>query len=227
MTKPTCLIALLIVATGVAPVVVQAESLFRASANFTESQPVPRSLFFQPAPKYVGDLVTIKLEETNQNNITSTVRIDRKSTLDENSTQLLNNATTDILRKVPIVGAGLAKTLGPKLALPSFNGQNDKQSVSSQAQTQKQTNYTDVITCQVQEVMPNGYLVVQGQKNVLMNKEEATLFVTGIVNPYYLDRNNQIGSRQVGNLQLLAGGRGVISRQQGDGLSSKLYHIMH
>jgi flagellar L-ring protein FlgH len=216
---------LLLVVVGCPAVL--AESLFRASAQYDASQPVPRSLFFQPAPKFVGDLVTIQMEEQTLNNITSNLRVDRKNTLTENSTNLMNNATRDILGKLPIIGTNLSRTLAPKLALPSFNGLNDKQTIQSQAQSQKQTQFRDTITCQVTEVLPNGYLVVQGQKNVLMNKEESTLFVTGIVNPYYLDRNNQIGSRRVGNLQLLAGGRGIISRQQGDGMASKLYHILH
>ena len=205
----------------------QAESLFRGGVQYDATQPVPRSLFFQPAPKFVGDLVTVQMEEQTLNNVTSNVRVDRKNTLNETSTGLVNNATRDLLSKVPIFGASLSTKLAPKLALPSFDGLNDKQTIQSQAQSQKQTQFKDSITCQVTEVLPNGYLVVQGQKNVLMNKEESTLFVSGIVNPYYLDRNNQISSRRVGNLQLLAGGRGIISRQQGDGLASKIYHVLH
>jgi flagellar L-ring protein FlgH len=204
-----------------------AESLFRASAQYDASQPMPRSLFFQPAPKFVGDLVTVQLDEKTLNNVSSTVRVDRKNTLTENSTGLVNNATRDLLSKVPFFGASLSTKLAPKLALPSFDGLNDKQTIQSQAQSQKQTQFKDSITCQVTEVLPNGYLVIQGQKNVLMNKEESTLFVSGLVNPYYLDRNNQITSGRVGNLQMLAGGRGIISRQQGDGIASKIYHVLH
>jgi flagellar L-ring protein FlgH len=205
----------------------RAESLFRASAQYDGMQPTPRSLFFQPAPRWVGDLVTIQLDEKTQSTITSTVRVDRKNTLQDNSTGLTNNAVRSLLRKVPIISNNTADSIANRLALPSFDGLNDKQTVQSQAQSQKQSQIKDSITCQVTEVLPNGYLVVQGQKNVLMNKENTTLFVSGIINPYYMDRNNSIVSTRVGNLQMLAGGRGVISRQQGDGVASKLYHLLH
>jgi flagellar basal body L-ring protein FlgH len=60
-----------------------------------------------------------------------------------------------------------------------------------------------------------------------MSKERGELVVTGIVKPYYLDRNNRISSTQVANLQILQGGKGVISRQQNDGLANKIYQFFN
>jgi flagellar basal body L-ring protein FlgH len=172
-------------------------------------------------------MVTVKLEEKTLNNVNSTLRVDRKNTLDETATGITNNVVKSMLQKIPMLSPTRVDSIANKLNIPSFNGLNDKQTIQSQAQSQKQTQLTDTITCQVTEVLPNGFLVVQGEKTVLMNKEESTLFVTGVVNPYFLDRNNQISSQRVGNLHMLSGGRGIISRQQSDGVASKLYHVLH
>jgi len=62
---------------------------------------------------------------------------------------------------------------------------------------------------------------------VQANKERGNLIVTGIVKPYYLDRNNQISSKQVANFQMLQAGKGVISRQQTDGIANKVYQFFN
>jgi flagellar L-ring protein precursor FlgH len=137
--------------------------------------------------------------------------------VEENGSTFFNNFVRFYLGKVPFVR-------GNRIAdvVPSFNGMSNNNNLTTQVQSNKQVRYTDSITCQVMQVLPNGHLIIQGKKAVQMNKELSDLYVTGIVNPYYIDRNNSIKSRQVGNLQFLMAGKGVISRQQNDGVVSKL-----
>lgn len=201
------------------------ESLFHASASFSEDAPMtPRALFTQPRPKYVGDIVTILVDESPMQQVNLQMRINKNHQLNENGSTLFNNMIRFYVDKIPFLrGKGQRYT---DIA-PNFNGMSNQNDLQTQVQNMKTTRYRDNITCQVVQVLPNGHLLVQGRKATMFSKERTDLFVTGIVNPYYLDNNNTINSRQVANMQFMMSGKGTISRQQNDSLPSKIYQFFN
>ncbi|MBK8190833.1 MAG: flagellar basal body L-ring protein FlgH [Vampirovibrionales bacterium] len=191
------------------------ESLFRASATYTAPAIfTPSSLFTQPIPRSVGDLVTILVDDNANMTTNASLEVKRNQAVGENSSGLLNRVIHQL--GVP-----------QRIAFPDLNGSNASNQLKSEAKALRQNRLTDTITCQVVQVLPNGALVVQGAKSVLINKDETQLLVTGIVNPYYLDENNRIASSQVGNFRAQVGGRGVITRQQNDGMLNKLLQLFN
>lgn len=206
------------------PCAAHAESLFRASTTYNAQEPLkPRSLFTPPIAREVGDLITITIDDTSTLSTTSELKIKRTQTINENGSSLFNSMLGFVFGKLPINTSKITNALKS----PSFNGLDNANDLNSKAETSRTTTVTDSITCQVVQVLPNGDLVVQGQKTVQTNKERGDLMVTGIVRPYYLDRNNQIASSKVGNFQLIQGGKGVISRQQNDGIANKIYQFFN
>ncbi len=200
----------------------QAESLFRVTAKYNSQEPLkPRSLFTPPISREVGDLVTITVNEVTSDVTNAELKVTRTQAITQNGSSLFNNMMGFMLGKV---GAGAIKNT---LSAPNFNGLDNSNTLSSKAESTRTTTITDNITCQVVQVLPNGDLVVQGQKTVQANKERGNLMVTGIVKPYYLDRNNQISSKLVANFQMLQAGKGVISRQQTDGIANKIYQFFN
>lgn len=194
-----------------------AESLFRASTSYKAQAPFePKSLFTPPIARQVGDMVTIQIQETAATSDKAELSVTRNRLTDNTGASPYNQLISWAFGKF---GAG---ALANKLSGPTITDNGSNNSLSSTAQDKRTTTYTDSISCQVVQVLPNGDLVVQGQKTVQMNKERQDLMVTGIVKPFYLDRNNQISSTQVGNLQLIRGGKGIISRQQNDGMANKI-----
>ena len=113
------------------------------------------------------------------------------------------------------------------LEAPNFNGLSNTNELNSRAEINRTTGLVDTITCQVVQVMPNGDLMVQGQKTVQGGKERTDLIVTGLIKPFYLNRNNQINSNMVANFQMVQGGKGIISRQQNDGIANKIYQFFN
>jgi flagellar L-ring protein precursor FlgH len=201
-----------------------AESLFRVTAKYNSQEPLkPRSLFTPPISREVGDLVTITINETTTNMTNANLKITRSQTINQNGSGMFNNMVGFMLDKVHMGNGILKKTL----SAPNFDGLDNSNQQESKAESSRITNISDSITCQVVQVLPNGDLVVQGQKVLQANKERGNLMVTGIVKPYYLDRNNQISSKMVANFQLLQGGKGVISRQQNDGIANKIYQFFN
>lgn len=218
------LLSLALLQMAVAPNAAGAESLFRVTTKYNSQEPLrPRSLFTPPISQEVGDLVTITVAETASDVTNAELKVTRAQVLNQNGSSMFNNLVGFMLGKVGLNSGPIRNTL----SAPNFNGLNNSNTMDSKAETTRTTNISDSITCQVVQVLPNGDLMVQGQKTLQANKERGNLMVTGIVKPFYLDRNNQISSKQVANFQMLQGGKGVISRQQTDGIANKIYQFFN
>jgi flagellar L-ring protein precursor FlgH len=220
-----CLLFSLILLQNAQPLGAHAESLFRASTTYNSQGPVQsRSLFTPPIAREVGDRVTIQIDETTAQTNKAELKITRNQTINENGSSLFNNMVGFMVDKIPFIKTSKIKST---LSVPSFNGLDNANTADSKAEMTHATSFQDNISCQVVQVLPSGDLMVQGQKVVQNNKERQVFMVTGIVKPYYLDRNNEISSKMVGNLQMIQSGKGVISRQQSDGIANKVYQFFN
>ena len=218
------MLAVLVAGSLLAANPAHAESLFHASADYQAQEPLaPRSIYAPPISHNVGDLVTILVNETSTSKSEASLDVSRSQTYSGQSGGVWNNLLGWAGQKVPF-----ATKITDKLTAPSItNAANSGNNWASEGTTERKTVFTDSIACQVVQVLPNGDLMVQGQKTVMVNKERQDLMITGIVRPYYLDRYNQIKSNQVANMQLLQGGKGVLSRQQNDGIANKIYQFFN
>ncbi len=202
----------------------QAESLFQASTTYNAQAPLKsRSLFTPPISRTVGDLVTIQINDTTTQQNNAQLKITRNQVMNQNGAGFYNSMLGFFLNKLPFK----TTRINNALQAPNLTGLDNQNTMDSKAEIMHITNFVDNVTCQVVQVLPNGDLMVQGQKTIQANKERTDLIVSGIVRPYYLDRNNQISSRMVGNFQMIQGGKGVISRQQNDGLANKVYQFFN
>jgi flagellar L-ring protein precursor FlgH len=207
--------------------VAHAESLFYArAAHMAPPQAIPHSLFSAPLARSVGDSVTIRINEQAQQQMQSNINNQSRRSVDETGSQVLNGVVGVLVDKLPFGGAFKSSTQDV-LRLPSLNGLDNEQQQQNQATVNRISLLRDNITCQVVQVLPNGHLVVQGRKVNTMAKERTDMFVSGIVNPFYLTRMNEIDSQQVANLQFLTGGKGMISGQQREGLIGKMTQLLN
>ncbi len=217
-----CVLASLIL-IQVAPQNSHAESLFHASTSYKSREPMTsRSLFTPPIPRQVGDIVTIVVDEEAISQDLSELKINRARNSNNTGGSAYNNLLGFFLDKLPFTGK-----LNNFLEGPTINDSTNQNALTSKAENIRNTRFRDRITCQVVQILPNGDLVIQGQKTMQLNKERQDMMLTGIVRPYYVDRNNEISSRQVAGLQLIRGGKGVISRQQNDTITDKVYQFFN
>ncbi len=222
--RQAILIGLLLLGSLGQSVPASAESLFRASTTYTSREPVySRSLFTPPIARAVGDLITIQINETTQNLVRSEIRMTKEQTINQNGSNLFNSMLGFMLGKLPFN----TSRINNALQAPNFNGLDNSNELNSRAEINRTTGLVDTITCQVVQVLPNGDLMVQGQKTVQGSKERTDLIVTGIIKPFYLNRRNEISSNMVGNFQMMQGGKGIISRQQNDGIANKIYQFFN
>jgi len=62
----------------------------------------------------------------------------------------------------------------------------------------------------VVQVLPNGYLVVEGVKEIRVSSEQQVITVRGVVRPADLGPNNVVQSDLIGQLEVSVNGKGVV-----------------
>lgn len=83
-----------------------------------------------------------------------------------------------------------------------FGGQGD----SSQS-----NRLTGFITVTVIERLPNGNLVVAGEKQLTLNQGDETVRVSGVVRPSDISTNNVVPSFKVADAEITYGGKGFVA----------------
>ena len=180
----------------------QAESLFALSTsqNYNAS---PKSLFAGVRAMGIGDLISIKIEESLRTTDSMAYNSDKSS-------NTVDNFTTYIKNWLPFYKIDPAN---------NFGGQN---TVENSAATTRNLVFGDTISTQVVQMLSNGNMVVQGKKTLVNNNERVDLIVTGVVDPRWIDQNGQISSTKVANLQFALSGRGSLSRGQNEGVINRV-----
>jgi flagellar L-ring protein precursor FlgH len=140
----------------------------------------------------VYDLVTIIVNENSSAVSTGTTKTSRASS----------------------VAASVASGLLPKgsvNALSNLATTSNNQSLNGQGTTTRGTTLTTTVTAEVTAVLPNGNLVVQGQKAILVNSEKQIITLRGIVRPDDLSPLNSVSADRVARIEILVNGKGVVN----------------
>jgi len=112
------------------------------------------------------------------------------------------------------VAASVASGALPKgsaKALASLANTSNNQQLQGQGTTSRGTTITATVTAEVTAVLPNGNLVVQGDKEIMVNSEKQTITVRGIVRPDDLSAVNSVPSDRVARMEILVNGKGVVN----------------
>ena len=139
----------------------------------------------------VGDLVTISVAQSLSANSTGNVSTNRSFSASSGITALPGQLKT----------AGVANLFSPTSA----------QALAGKAQATSQTSLSTTLTGRVAAVLPTGTLVVEAERQILMNNQHETVILRGLVRPGDLDATNTVASNSVGDLEVEVKGKGIIS----------------
>lgn len=172
-------------------------------AIFQVNTPGNRPLFEDRRARYVGDTLTITINEKTQAQSNQSTNANRSSSL--SATQ-----------------PGL-KGLGPLHINPfDFSVSNDTK-FDGKGATAADNNFAGTITVTVNEVLSNGNLVVAGEKQVGIGQNLEKLRFSGVVNPAYILNGNVISSTQIADARLETRGQGAIDQAQTVGWLSRFF----
>lgn len=102
------------------------------------------------------------------------------------------------------------------------DGSSDN-SFEGKGATGTDNEFNGTITVTVIEVLPNGNLLVSGEKQVGINQNVETLRFSGVVNPATVLPGNLVSSTQIADARLEVRGRGDIDRAQTTGWLTRFF----
>ena len=148
----------------------------------------------------VGDILTIVLDE---------------------STQSSKSAGTSY-GKSSDVGIGVPRVLGKDYpdAETSISSSRD---FSGSAESSQQNALRGAIAVTVHQVLPNGTLLVKGEKSLRLNQGDEYIRLSGLVRVDDINNNNQISSRNVANARISYGGRGAVNESNKAGWLTRFF----
>ncbi|OOZ37716.1 flagellar basal body L-ring protein FlgH [Solemya velesiana gill symbiont] len=173
------------------------------------------SWFEDMRARRVGDMLTIKLVEKTDASKTAATSVDKSnSTTITNPTILGSTPQFDTPSIIPLA-SNSDNNLGMNLSSSSsFAGSGD----SAQS-----NNLTGDITVSVVEVMPNGYLLVRGEKRIGINQGNEYIKVSGIVRPADIDSTNTVLSTKLADPTLIYVGDGAVAESNTMGWLSRFF----
>jgi flagellar L-ring protein FlgH len=139
----------------------------------------------------VGDMVTIVVS-------------DRASAVSRGATA--SSRKSSAKASVP----GLFGTRGGDL-LPNLAQLSGESSLDGQGSTSRSNTLNATLTARVVEVLPNGFLVLEGTKDVQANSEKQRITVRGVARWNDVSTANTIRSDRVGQVEIRIDGKGVVA----------------
>lgn len=151
-------------------------------------------MFEDRRPRYVGDIVTINITEN-----TSATKAGANSSSKDGSVSFNADTSASVTRNIPFIGGlipNVSKGVVPTLDASSKNAYTDKAAASSS------NVFSGSITATVTEVLPNGYLMVSGEKQVAFDKGTEFVRFSGVVNPDTISLGNTVPSTKVADARI-------------------------
>jgi flagellar L-ring protein precursor FlgH len=162
-----------------------------------------RPAFEDRRARAVGDTVTIQIVENVTASQKSTSTVNRNTSIDSNVTAL---PFYDV--------SGLSKFGLGATTNNNFSGKGGTESANT---------FAGSITATVIEVMPNGHLVVAGEKQIGVNQNVDVLRFSGTVDPRLVQPGSIVSSTQVANVRVESRGRGAQGEAQTVGWLSRFF----
>ena len=163
-----------------------------------------RPLFEDHRARLPGDTLTVNIVERVTATQKSTSSIDKKGTLSANVTAVPG---IDPLKLLKRAGAEASSN-------NNFKGEGA---------TESSNDFSGTITVIVRGVLPNGHLLIAGEKQIGVNQNVDVLRFSGQVDPRSIQPGNSVPSALIANVRLEQRGRGAQHEAQAIGWLGRVF----
>ena len=120
-----------------------------------------------------------------------------------------------------MLGGSTVKFGGKYTTEASFGGNNSFNAKANAGQT---NSLTGQISVSVIKVLPNGNLMIRGEKWLMLNNGNEYIRLTGILRPEDVNADNTVSSQKVANARIQYGGTGDFANTQKRGWLSRFFN---
>ena len=168
---------------------IQADSIWKKRITLNTN------LFSDNRARAIGDIVTVKISESTE--ITGT----EDSSAESSNSHSIELDTSKFLSTVKDISGYL-----PNIKTDTshnFSGKGDYES---------NRNINLELTAVVTEMLANGNLIIEGNRDVNVNGEKYTIKLSGIVRPIDISIDNEVQSTSIANANIILEGKGFLTR---------------
>ncbi|RDI02623.1 flagellar basal body L-ring protein FlgH [Caldimonas thermodepolymerans] len=162
-----------------------------------------RPLFEDHRARLPGDTLTVNIVERVQASQKSSTTVDKSGSVQAGITAL------------PFVNPN-------SFGRASASGSSSN-TFSGKGGTEASNNFTGTITATVIEVLPNGHLVIAGEKQIGLNKNVEIMRFSGRVDPRAIQPGNVVASSQIADARIQYKGQGQQAEAQGIGWLARFF----
>jgi flagellar L-ring protein FlgH len=191
------------VADTAAPAIVPAPPAPAANNGAIFQAASYRPLFEDHRARLPGDTLTVQIVEKVSATAKSTSSVDKGGTLSASVTALPG-----------VRPAAFARATADGTSANTFEGKGS---------TESSNDFSGTITVVVRGVLPNGHLLIAGEKQIGVNQNVDVLRFSGQVDPRSIQPGNTVPSASIAHVRLEQRGRGQQAEAQAIGWLSRIF----
>lgn len=163
---------------------------------------VEASLYAEFRAKRVGDIVTVRIVEDPEAELNANTKTSRSSSIQARLEFLgYMKALSEKNRNLP--------QYPENIIAADLNSQFDGKGSSN-----RDGHVKAYVTCVVERVFPNGYLFIQGKREIWVNNEKQYILLSGTIRPEDVNARNEIASTYVADAEIVYSGVGPVADKQ-------------
>lgn len=196
-----------------APVIMPSQAATQLSNGSLYRVNAPLSLFGDRKARQIGDILTITLQENTVSRKSSNVGISKDS--DISIPEVAGAAGTVLGGGVSMGGVSLGTNLSSER---EFTGAAD---------AAQSNNLTGNVAVSVVDVLPNGTLVVRGEKWLTLNRGDEFIRISGMVRPEDVGADNTVPSTKIADARITYAGTGALADSQSMGWIGRFFNSVY
>ncbi|ODS23812.1 flagellar basal body L-ring protein [Candidatus Endobugula sertula] len=171
------------------------------------------ALFGNTSNHRVGNIITITLDERTVSSKSSGVSIDKESDV-----SLLEAGNSTIL------GRDTVKHIGDSQPFTIPTSASQTREFSGDASADQSNSLQGNISVTITEVLPNGNLVVKGEKWMTLNNGDEYIRISGILRKEDITLQNTVSSTKLANARISYSGKGDLANSQKMGWLGRFFN---
>lgn len=188
-----------------APVSVPSKSNQPLSAGSLFRPEVGVNLYDDRRAYRAGDIITVTLNERTVSSKSAETKIDKDGKVDFGEDSILGNL-------VDLKGSSLLTNIEQTRA---FDGSGE---------TDQQNRLQGSIAVTIADVLPNGLLVIRGEKWMTLTNGQEFIRISGLIRPDDVASNNTVSSTKVADARISYSGTGDLAAANKQGWASRFFN---
>jgi len=194
--------------------VVLVAQLAAADSLFTPAAARKGSLVAEPKAEFeVGDIIRVLVRENIDASTQANTDTKKESSIEADASPADNTFLT--------ADGPSGLNIMPGARLPNWDIEVENEHKAAGA-TKRSNKLTTTVSCFVTNVHPNGNVDIEGEREVTVNREDSTLYVSGTIRARDVTASNSISSDQIANAVVRLRGRGPLWNTERRGILTKL-----